>query len=258
MSVKNMKRRKIVKALSYAGLLSAGFLVVFFSNSSQPKYIEDERFRPWRIGAAISYHFPAFVYEAYGVNYSEDWTSLMLSYTSLTAGSRLNLDKMRRYSTEEYEGFTLPLHPLINYTPSQLGLGTKTLPDEIYIYWEVTNSYIKYATLVEVTDEIKAAMTRAYPHPSWRFKGQNCYQTDFLFGLLPDGRAKLWLRGCDIYTYIGTYQPSKSMPTPYTKKAENKSIPWDKVDKVWYDKKRDKMQTLADVTEELAQERAAQ
>ncbi|WP_185067094.1 DUF2931 family protein [Vibrio ponticus] len=250
-----MKRRKISKFPLWAGLLSASLLVGAVSCSSQPKYIEDERFRPWRIGAAISYHFPAFVYEAYGVNYSEDWTSLMLSYTNLTSGTRLNLDYMRDYAHNDYEGFALPLHPLINYTPSQLGLGTKTLPEELYIYWRVSNSKIKYATVVEVSNEIKAAMTRAYPHPSWRFKGQNCYQTDFLFGLLPDGRAKLWLRGCDIYTYIGTYQPSKSMPSPYAEEAENNPIPWDKVDKVWYDKKRDKMQTLADVTKELAQER---
>ncbi|WP_185067092.1 DUF2931 family protein [Vibrio ponticus] len=248
-----MKRKKTVNSL-----LCIGILLGSTSCSSHQKDNEDERFKPWRIGAAISYHFPASITEAYGVNYKEDWTSLMLGYANLTAGYRINLDYMRDYSYKEYEGFALPLHPLINFVPKQVGSGTKTLPDELYIYWWVINSRINYATVVRVTDEIKSAVTRPYPHPDPHFKGKSCYQTNFLFGLLPDGRAKLWLRGCDIYTYIGTFQPSKAMPDSKVKEAENKPIPWDKVDKVWYDKERYRMQTLADVTKELALEREVQ
>jgi hypothetical protein len=241
MNVKNTIVKAIVKIVLIIGALqSAGC-------SAKQSVVDDDRFLTWRIGAAISYHFPAIVSQAYGVNYKEDWTSMMLSYGNLTSGSRLNLDEMRKHSYSEYQGNILPLHGLINFTPNQLGLGTKTLPDELYIYWWVSNSETEYATVVEVTDEIKAAMTKAYPHPSWRFEGQNCYQTDFIFGLLPDGRAKLWLKGCRIYTYVGEFQPTKVMPPKDPSHAKNKQIPWDEVNQVWYNKERFTMQNLEDV-----------
>lgn len=245
MSAKSIVQRKALKCI-----FCIGVLLSFACSSEQPN-INDERFLTWRIGAAISYNFPAEVSEAYGVNYQEDWTSVMLSYTNLNLGNRRNLNKIRERSYADYQGYKLPLHSLINFTPSQLGLGKKTLPDEIYIYWWVPNSRTNYVTVVTVTEKMKAAMTRQYPNPSPRLKGQNCYQTDFLFGLLPDGRAKLWLKGCRIYTYVGVFEPAKVMLDPKSHLAENRLIPWNKVEQIWYDKELYRMQSLTDVTREL-------
>lgn len=212
-------------------------------------YPDDDRFQAWRIGAAISHEFPALIYEAYGVNEEEDWTSMMLPYTgNMASSSRLNMDHMRRYTYPEYDGYVLPLTGAINFTPNQLGLGKKSLPDELYVYWQPLSSLINYTTVVEVTPQIKAAMVKPYPHPSWRFEGQNCYQTDFIFGLLPDGRAKLWLRGCDYYTFIDEYKPTQVMPPKDPSLAKNKPIPWDKVNQVWYHKNY-KVQNLEDVVQ---------
>ncbi len=221
------------------------FLILFFSTScAKQNYPDDERFKPWRIGAAISYsHFSA-VEQAYGVNETEDWTSVMLPYGNLT-GPRLDLENYQSYSYPEYDGSSLVLDSFLNFTPNQVGLGFKTLPEHLYVYWR--NNGTDYATVVEVTPKIKAAATKAYPHPSWRFEGENCYQTDFIFGLLPDGRAQLWLKGCRIYTYVGEYQPTKVMQSADPSKRKDKLISWDKVNQVWYDKEKYKMQNIDDV-----------
>ena len=210
-------------------------------------YPDDEHFLPWRIGAAISYEFPAMIFEAYGTNEKEDWTSVMLPFTgNLARPSRLNLDNIRHYTYPEYDGYVLPLSGAINFTPNQLGLGTKSLPDNLYIYWQVRNSLVEYVTVVSITTQIKSAMTKKYIYQKGMFKGQSCYQTDYIFGLLPDGRAKLWLKGCDYYTYIGEYQPTKSIPPENPKLAKNKPIPWDKVNQIWVNEYY-QLQNLEDV-----------
>ncbi|NIY83018.1 DUF2931 family protein [Vibrio hepatarius] len=221
------------------------FIIFSATSCAKQNYPDDERYKPWRIGAAISYEFSSGVLEAYGVNKTEDWTSVMLPYGNLVSGKRLNLENYKRSSYPEYDGNSLILNNIINFTPNQLGLGFKTLPEQLYVYWR--NNGTDYATVVDVTPQIKAAITKPYPHPSWRFEGENCYQTDFIFGLLPDGRAKLWLEGCNIYTYVGEYQPTKVMPPADPSKIKNKPIPWDKVNQVWYDKEKYKMQNIDDV-----------
>jgi len=206
-------------------------------------YPDDKHFQPWRIGAAISYNYFSAVEQAYGVNENEDWTSMMLPYGNLT-GPRLNLENYRRYTYPEYDGNVLPLTGALNFTPNQLGKGKKSLPDQLYVYWR--NNSTDYATVVHITPQIKAAMTKKYIYQSSSFKGQSCYQTDFILGLLPDGRAKLWLRGCLLYTYIGEYQPTKVMPPKDPPLAKNKPIPWDKVNQVWHSTNHT-MQSLEDV-----------
>ncbi|NIY94561.1 DUF2931 family protein [Vibrio diazotrophicus] len=209
-------------------------------------YPDDDHFQAWRIGAAVSYEYPVGIVEAYGVNEKEDWTSMMLPYGNLTSSTRLNMDNMRRYTYPEYDGYVLPLTGAINFTPNQLGKGKKSLPDSIYMTWQLWRSEIIYTTVVDVTPQIKAAMVKEYTYQSGSFEGQSCYQTDFIFGLLPDGRAKLWLRGCLLYTYIGEYEPTKVMPPKDPSLAKNKAIPWDKVNQVWHSTNHT-MQNLEDV-----------
>ena len=255
-------------------------LVVGLGVRTKPKYPDDPRFRPWRIGAAISYNYPAAINEAYGVNYQEDWTSMMLPYGGLLQ-SRYRMEKYREYTYPEYDGYAIPLGVPVNFTPDQIGSGLKSLPDELYIYWGLNG--FRYATVVKVTAQIKAAMITPYPSVISSKEGATCYQTQFLFGFLPDGRTKLWLDGCGVLTYVGEYSASKAVPIPppapekepeplteeqrklfadllystespklpeppkiHPRPSLDDPIPWDKVNQVWYNPGY-KVQNLEDV-----------
>ncbi|RMZ62169.1 DUF2931 family protein, partial [Vibrio anguillarum] len=37
------------------------------------------------------------------------------------------------------------------------------------------------------------------------------YRTEFVFGLLPNGQAKVWLRGCGTTIYLAELAPDKVM-----------------------------------------------
>jgi len=232
--------------------------LIAVSSCSKPNFPQDEWFRPWRIGAAIPYGYASNVIEAYGVNTTEEWISLMLPYGNLGSSTRLNLHNMRdNLNDDTYDGYGLPLHPFTNFAPSQIGLGTNVLPDQIYMIWNSLYDDTEYTTVIDITPQIKTAMTKPYPH-LW-LEGQNCYQTTFIMGLLPNGRAKLWLDGCRFYTYIGQFEPRKAKPynSEPSDKNENPAyivarkegltidpIPWEKVEQVWHNRKQDTIQTL--------------
>ncbi|MGY5613648.1 DUF2931 family protein [Vibrio brasiliensis] len=261
-------------------------LIAGLAGRTKPNYPDDPRFRPWRIGAAISYNYPAGITEAYGVNYQEDWTSMMLPYGGLLQ-SRYKMEKYREYTYPDYDGYAIPLGVPVNFTRGQLGSGIKSLPDELYLYWG--SHGFRYATVVKVTAQIKAAIVKPYPEYPEEPEGPTCYQTDFMFGLLPDGRAKMWLKGCAYITYIGEYSATKAVPVPppapkkepepltpeqlkeraeryerlgitelmadrpkqeppkiHPRPSLDDPIPWDKVNQVWYNPGY-KVQNLADV-----------
>ncbi|MGY5613172.1 DUF2931 family protein [Vibrio brasiliensis] len=255
-------------------------LIAGLIGRTKPNYPDDPRFRPWRIGAAISYNYPAGITEAYGVNYQEDWTSMMLPYGGLLQ-SRYKMEKYREYTYPDYDGYAIPLGVPVNFTSRQLGTGIKSLPDELYLYWG--SHGFRYATVVKITAQIKAAMVTPYPSVISSKEGATCYQTEFMFGFLPDGRTKLWLDGCGILTYVGEYSATKAVPVPppapkkepepltaeqieqfghllfdtkpkkrpqppkmYPRPSLDDPIPWDKVNQVWYNPGY-KVQNLADV-----------
>ncbi|HCH02166.1 MAG TPA: hypothetical protein DEV85_09800 [Vibrio sp.] len=113
-----------------------------------------------------------------------------------------------------------------------------------------------YVTKFDVSDKIKALMLKK---KSFRYNGSDtpCYINDFVFGLLPNGHAKVWLYGCN-YVYIDEFAPFKIMRQDYegrtverlknvgtqdvALKREKQAndlgyslfpIPWDKVNKVY-------------------------
>ena len=179
------------------------------------------------------------------------------------------MEKYREYTYPDYDGYAIPLGVPVNFIPDQVGSGIKTLPDEIYLYWG--SHGFRYATVVKVTAQIKAAMFKPYPSVISSAEGATCYQTEFMFGFLPDGRAKLWLDGCGILTFVGEYSATKAVPIPpqapekepepltpeqieqfgnllfdtnpqkkpqppkmYPRPSRDDPIPWDKVNQVWY------------------------
>ena len=84
---------------------------------------------------------------------------------------------------------------------------------------------------------------------------RSCYSTMIVFGLLPDGRSKVWLYGCGKYTYItelapyseNTQEISEERLAFYKKNtlsfkdyaqqygvSELFPIPWEKLNTVYY------------------------
>ncbi|WP_017043559.1 DUF2931 family protein, partial [Vibrio ordalii] len=86
--------------------------------------------------------------------------------------------------------------------------------------------------------------------------GNVCYRTEFVFGLLPNGQAKVWLRGCGEIIYLTELAPDKVMdrdshgfgaekykqPGSSLERIHQRAkdagvlidpIPWDKVNKVY-------------------------
>ncbi|MBF4259394.1 DUF2931 family protein, partial [Vibrio anguillarum] len=85
--------------------------------------------------------------------------------------------------------------------------------------------------------------------------GNVCYRTEFVFGLLPNGQAKVWLRGCGEIIYLAELGPDRvldrdsngfdeerykqgSLLNDIQQRAKDAGvsiapIPWDKVNKVY-------------------------
>ena len=208
-----------------------------------------EHLLKWNFAFVQPYLYPTYLsHDMYAVNDKEDWTMMV----HLTTHNTLWKDIQKVYGSD-YDGYGMMLSDMA-YS-DQLGLGTNHLPDRLYVRWGGYD-FTGYITVINVTQKMKAKMVEPHPHPlQWK---EPCYQTEFLFGLLPNGNAKLWLSGCRIYTYVGEFKPElvnyrdgdphrnelKKREEEVGVKAE--PIPWDKVDKVFYNKRRFKMDRLDD------------
>lgn len=200
-----------------------------------------EHFPNWSFSFAQPYLYPAFLTNnTYAINEEEDWTSMVHLGRNRNTWKRVN-----GYYGNSYDGYGLAL--LNEVHPFQVGSGTNHLPDKLYVEWQ-RYDFTRYMTVIDVTDKMKTVMKKPHPHPlQWK---ESCYQTEFAFGLLPNGHVKLWLYGCLIYTYVGEFEPQLTKPSTdedsyktykeWQKHLEEdvgakaEPIPWDKVNKVWY------------------------
>ncbi len=208
-----------------------------------------EHFSRWSFGFVQPYLYPAYLtHNMYAVNEKEDWTQPVLF------SARNQSWEYVQEAYGNYDGYGVAFAN--DSISSQLGLGTNHLPDTLYIEWLGYDS-TRYQTIIDVTPKMKAKMLEPHPHPL-QWKDWSCYQTKFLFGLLPNGNAKLWLSGCRIYTYVGEFKPKDSIKhnDPEDKKlikiredevgVKAEPIPWDNVDKVYYNQRYFKMDRLDD------------
>ncbi len=214
--------------------------------SSVPELPKD--FRPWQIGITMPSFYPARVTKAYGVNESQDWTVLMHNHFTYMSSSRL---KVIRGMIPEYDGYGLPLMPSFSRL-KQIGR-MKQLPDTIYLYWVSIYNQRFFVTKYQLPEKIKQKML--VPHPVSFNSTRSCYQTYIYFGLLPNGHAKVWLGGCDNFTFIEEVKPTMEMDKDTSghtaevyyheyyddlkSRAESEGvtldpIPWEKVNHVFY------------------------
>ncbi|WP_245609263.1 DUF2931 family protein [Vibrio pacinii] len=205
----------------------------------------------WRIGYAMSSLYPAKITEAYGVNEEKDWTSFVhndMHYMRRTELSRIRQD------IADYDGFGLVLGTPV----TKIGqvAGTQTLPDSIYIYWASISNQRFFTTKWDLSPNIKTVMSTKETYTRWDGVVRDCYRTDMIFGFLPNGNSKVWLRGCGEYKYITEITPDAELDADtfgnnaeiykanYSDRIAERAkqagvsidpIPWDKVNKVYSD-----------------------
>lgn len=208
--------------------------------------------KQWQVGVVMPSLYLVNVTQAYGVNEEEDWTVMLHNFTQFMSVSELS---NAREKLPDYDGYGLPLHSISIVRRDQIG-GTTHLPDYIYIYWASLVNPKFYVTKYELDESVKRLMSinLSYTLESG-FVIHDCFRTELVFGLLPNGNAKVWLKGCDEMIYVKELPPDRiidndsnrklvedykkgSYFTDVKKRAEDEGvstdpIPWDKVNKVY-------------------------
>lgn len=206
----------------------------------------------WQVGVVMPSFYPVNVTQAYGVNEEEDWTVMLHNFTRFMKRSEIS---NARKKLPDYDGYGLPLHPISIVRREQIA-GTTHLPDYIYIYWASLVNPQSYVTKYKLDESVKRLMSinLSYKLESG-FVIHDCFRTELVFGLLPNGNAKVWLKGCDEMIYVKELAPDRIIDNssnrklvedykkdPYfteiKKRAEDEGvsidpIPWDKVNKVY-------------------------
>ncbi|MDC5821627.1 DUF2931 family protein [Vibrio europaeus] len=205
----------------------------------------------WKVSVSFPSLYPVNVTQAYGTNYEHSWNSPIHGFSQFMSKSKLeNVNK--RFS--DYDGYGVPIHTLTMLNGSQVS-GLNTLPDTLYLSWtSITNTQF-YITKFSVSEDIKKEMSRKDHYIGRSGDEITCYRTEFVFGLLPNGNAKIWIKGCNSIVFLQEVPPFKvnsedslgfdvadykqrSYLGRIQKRAEDAGatldpIPWDKVNKVY-------------------------
>lgn len=208
----------------------------------------------WSVSVSAPTFYPVKVTEGFGVSEQENWESPLHNFTQFMRVTDIENVRKRFPS---YKGFGLPIQ---NYTMirSRQIQPTNHLPDTIYLHWVSLANTKFYLTKYSIPDAVKRLMEERYAYV--RGDGvtiDSCYRTEFVFGLLPNGQAKVFLKGCGELNYLTTLGPDKLLEKDsqgfgveeYEKKsymhrikkrAESEGavidpIPWGKVNKVYSD-----------------------
>ncbi|WPK54196.1 DUF2931 family protein [Vibrio fluvialis] len=207
---------------------------------------------PWSVSIAVPTLYPAKVTEAYGVNEEQDWTSLLHNFSQF-----MRISDFKNISPRfpEYEGYGLPIADYAMNQKRQIS-PTKLPPDTLYLYWVSLLNTQFYVTKYEVPMRVRDLMAKSAKYRRMDGSlGSTCYRTEFVFGLLPNGQAKIYLRGCGEIVFLKELAPdrildhdsngfaadtykSSSYIGRIHKRAADKGvsldpIPWDKVNKVY-------------------------
>ncbi|EGQ8411690.1 nitroreductase [Vibrio cholerae] len=242
------KGKLLVSARQKIALLLS---VLLLNSCSTNAAYETEQPWTWRVGVTMPSFYPVNVTQVYGVNNKEDWTVLLHGYLHTMRNSEL--DRVRK-SFSDYDGFGLSL---VNGTiGTQIGTGTTHLPDTLYLYWVSLFDTKFYVTKYEIPTSVKQLIATKTTYT--RRDGaivDSCYRAEFIFGLLPNGQAKVWLDGCGETIYLTELAPDQILDRDsngvkfdsYRKSSsfvdvqqrakdagvELEPIPWDKVNKVY-------------------------
>ncbi|RBM88553.1 nitroreductase [Vibrio paracholerae] len=242
------KGKLLVSARQKIALLLS---VLLLNSCSTNAAYKTEQPWAWSISVTMPSFYPIDVTQAYGVNNKDDWTVLLHGYMHTMRNSELDRIQGR---FPDYDGFGLPL---ARYTRGvQIGTGTTRLPDTLYLYWVSLFDTKFYVTKYEIPDNVKQLVATKTTYTKWNgFIVDPCYRAEFIFGLLPNGQAKVWLSGCSETIYLTELAPDQTpdrdsngfkadtyKESSYLRNIQQRAkdagvelepIPWDKVNKVY-------------------------
>ncbi|WP_394125606.1 DUF2931 family protein [Vibrio hepatarius] len=206
----------------------------------------------WRVSVSMPSFYPVFVTQAYGTNKDSEWVSSIHNYTQFFSSSEL---EDAQDWLPSYDGYGLPLSNFTMMRNRQIS-AVNELPDDISLYWTSLINNKFYQTKYRLTDDVKKLSSEVVSYKRKDgFIVDSCYRTEFVFGLLPNGQTKVFLKGCGELIYLTELKPEKVMDkdaqgfsaedykkrsylTTIQKRAEEAGatldpIPWDKVNKVY-------------------------
>ncbi|MBF4424819.1 DUF2931 family protein [Vibrio anguillarum] len=233
-------------------LKSISFLLITALLNACSSYAGSIPETPWSVSISMPTFYPVSVTQAYGVNDAQDWTSPLHTFSQFMRISAFeNINK--RF--HEYDGFGLPIQDYAMNQKKQV-VQIKLPPAALYLYWVSLINTQFYVTKYTVSEDVKSLMARKslYQNRDGSL-GNVCYRTEFVFGLLPNGQAKVWLRGCGEIIYLAELGPDRvldrdsngfdeerykqgSLLNDIQQRAKDAGvsidpIPWDKVNKVY-------------------------
>ncbi|EGR2449846.1 TPA: DUF2931 family protein [Vibrio cholerae] len=226
--------------------------VLLLNSCSTNAAYQTEQPWTWRVGVTMPSFYPVKITQIYGVNEKENWTVLI--HNIIPRMSDSDIEYIRQIFPD-YDGFGLP-HALGITSRSQIGVGSTQLPDTLYVYWVSLFDTKFYVTKYEIPTSVKQLIATKTTYT--RRDGaivDSCYRAEFIFGLLPNGQAKVWLSGCGETIYLTELAPDQILDRDsngvkfdsYRKSSsfadvqqrakdagvELEPIPWDKVNKVY-------------------------
>ncbi|EGR2124873.1 DUF2931 family protein [Vibrio cholerae] len=226
--------------------------VLLLNSCSTNAAYQTEQPWTWRVGVTMPSFYPVKITQIYGVNEKENWTVLI--HNIIPRMSDSDIEYIRQIFPD-YDGFGLP-HALGITSRSQIGVGSTQLPDTLYVYWVSLFDTKFYVTKYEIPDNVKQLVATKTTYTKWNgFIVDPCYRAEFIFGLLPNGQAKVWLSGCSETIYLTELAPDQTpdrdsngfkadtyKESSYLRNIQQRAkdagvelepIPWDKVNKVY-------------------------
>ncbi|MCX9543221.1 DUF2931 family protein, partial [Vibrio cholerae] len=180
--------------------------VLLLNSCSTNAAYQTEQPWTWRVGVTMPSFYPVKITQIYGVNEKENWTVLI--HNIIPRMSDSDIEYIRQIFPD-YDGFGLP-HALGITSRSQIGVGSTQLPDTLYVYWVSLFDTKFYVTKYEIPTSVKQLIATKTTYT--RRDGaivDSCYRAEFIFGLLPNGQAKVWLDGCGETIYLTELAPDQ-------------------------------------------------
>ncbi|OOE77966.1 hypothetical protein BZG25_14630 [Salinivibrio sp. ML198] len=207
---------------------------------------------PWQVSVVTPSFYPIKITQAYGVNEEQDWKMPIHGLSQSMRKSRIDYV---RTVFPDYDGFGFPLSSLTAVNGRQVGSANKHLPDSIYIYWTSLINMRFFVTKYDLPQKVKEIMAKGVSFERYDGSLGYCFRNEFFFGMLPNGKAKVWLMGCDQLIYLAELEPAREKDRDQNgttadvyrrgskpEKAKQRGIdagvstvpiPWEKVGKVY-------------------------
>ncbi|MGY3569962.1 DUF2931 family protein [Vibrio paucivorans] len=206
----------------------------------------------WKVSIAAPAFYPVKVTKGFGVNEENDWTSPLHEFSQFMRVTALD-NIVNRFPS--YDGFGVPIHNETMLRSRQV-VPESQLPEKIYLFWTSLANNRFYATEFIVSVKVKKYVldTRSYVRGDGAII-EDCNTDEIVFGLLPNGNAKVYLRGCGELIYVTELLPSEILEkdgngfgveeylqssyfSRIHRRAEDAGatidpIPWDKVNRVY-------------------------